>query len=386
MAPGLQNWRTLSLSFALRGLVVVSASWLLACEGGLGDETGGGGNGGSGSPGSGAGPSSGPVGGGPAAVECVHEGNGVDYAVGPGQAYASLNDVPSELLTGGDTIRVHYREEPYREKLMLGGQGTEDQPIRVCGVPGPNGELPILDGDGATTRPEADFPYDGHQERGVLVVGHRNGDPYEEMPGPFVIESLAVRGGRPSNEFTDAAGGTRVYSEAVAGIFVQRGEGITIRGCQVYDNANGLFVGTSGGEEGTYDVLIEANYVGGNGTPGSDRQHNVYNEASGVVHQFNYYAPLHPEAGGTNIKERSAGVVIRYNYVEGGSHLLDIVDAQEAKDWSVGQPEFHQTWVYGNVLWRPGLNGSAVHYGGDSEEYEDYRKGTLYFYHNTLCG
>lgn len=350
---------------------------LVACEGLLSD--GGGGSGGEGASGGGGGGAP-PL----PTIVCEHVGSGTDYEVGPGRPYETLAEVPTETLRGGDTIRVHYRPEPYREKVMLGGRGSEDQPIRLCGVPGPGGELPVLDGAGASTRPQSDFPYEGHQARGVLVIGHRNGDPYEEMPGPFVVETIAVTGGRPSNTFADVDGETQSYSEAVGGIFVQRARGVTIRGCDVYGNANGLFLGTSGGEEGTYDVLVEGNAVWGNGTPGSDRQHNVYDEANGIVYQFNYFGPPDPESLGTNVKDRSAGLVFRYNFVEGGAHLLDLVDTQEAKAWHVDLPAYHETFVYGNVLRSTGLTGSMIHYGGDSEEYELYRKGTLYFFHNTV--
>src|SRR5688572_507705 len=143
---------------------------------------------------------------GPMKIDCTHVGSGTDYAVGPGHAYETLGDVPFETLKGGDTVRVHHKEGAYHEKIMIGGQGSAEQPIRVCGVAGPNGELPILDGADATTRPGQDFPYDGHQVRGVVVAGHRNMDPYEEVPGPFLIEALAITGGRPDNQFTGTAG------------------------------------------------------------------------------------------------------------------------------------------------------------------------------------
>ncbi len=320
----------------------------------------------------------------PTKVECTHQGSGTDYPVGPGQTYASLGDVPFESLGPGDTVRIFHRPEPYREKLMIGGQGTADQPIRVCGFPSAEGDLPVIDGADATTRSSLDFPYDGHQVRGVVVIGHPNQAPYEETPGPIVLEGIAVTGGRPDNSFTDVSGNEQSYSDSVAGIFVQRGAGITIRGCQVYGNANGLFIGTSGGEEATRDVLLEGNAVSGNGTPGSDRQHNVYNEAIGVTYQFNHFGAPNPDSLAGNVKERSAGVVFRYNWVEGGGHLLDLVDAQEAKSTTVPLAEFHESFVYGIVFVRPGQDGSMIHYGGDSGLFENYRKGTLHFFHNTV--
>jgi hypothetical protein len=365
------------------GGIAASVGFAAGCDGDIGDSQEGGE---SAAGGSGAGNSvgGGPPVTGPVTIDCTHKGSGTDYAVGPGQAYASLGEVPTELLTGGDTIRLFYRPEPYREKIMIGGKGTPDQPIRMCGVAGPNGELPIVDGSGATTRPESDFPFEGHQERGVIVLGHRHEDVYDEEPGPFVLEGVAVTGGTPLNEFTDIVGTVQPYSTAAAGIFVQRGRGITIRGCEVFGNGNGLFIGTSAESDATYDVLLESNYVHDNGVPGSDKQHNLYNEAIGVVHQFNHYGAPRADSYAGNVKERSAGVVIRYNHIEGGTHVLDIVDAQEAKITTVPLDSFHETFVYGNIIQLKTLSGSMVHYGGDSGVFEDYRKGTLYFFHNTM--
>ena len=70
----------------------------------------------------------------------------------PGQAYEAIGDVPWDDLAAGDTVRIHWRDEPYREKFLLRGQGTEDAPIVVCGVAGPDGQLPIIDGENAITR------------------------------------------------------------------------------------------------------------------------------------------------------------------------------------------------------------------------------------------
>jgi hypothetical protein len=319
---------------------------------------------------------------------CTHTGSGSDYPVGPGQKFASLGDVPWENLGAGDTVRIFARAEPYHEKFMVGGVGRKDAPIRVCGVPGPSGELPVIDGDGATTRASLDFPYDGHQPRGLVIVGKKHGDPWKQQPEHIVIEGLEIRGAAPPRSFKDKTGKETPWPPLAAGIFVQRASHVVIRGCVVHDNGNGLFVGTGGGEELTRDVLIEGNYVYGNGSATDYYEHNVYNEASGVVYQFNRFGP--PRSGaqgvlGANIKERSADVVVRFNWIEDGAHLIDLVDSQEARDPNLADPKFHESWVYGNVLIRGEKpSGTMVHYGGDSGVLETYRKGTLHFFQNTV--
>jgi hypothetical protein len=346
--------------------------------------------------GTGSGPSGTGTGGGgggarpvdPAAVDCTHVGAGTDYQVGPGKAYENIGDVPFESLVAGDTVRIFWREQPYHEKMMISGVGTADQPIRVCGVAGPQGELPVIDGQNATTRPTLDFPFTGHQPRGLVIVGHPHDKPYDEQPTHIVIEALEIRNVSPENSFTDKAGQVQPFSGMAAGIFVQRADDLTIRGCDIHDNNNGMFMGSGGGAEMTERVLVEGNRIYQNGSLTDWYEHNIYNEVNGVIYQFNYLGE--PRAGqygvlGANIKDRSAGTVIRYNWIEDGGHLLDIVDAQEAQADTVGMPSFHETFVYGNVMIRSNMpGGSMIHYGGDSGIYANYRKGTLHFYENTV--
>ncbi|AUX49152.1 hypothetical protein SOCE26_106970 [Sorangium cellulosum] len=318
----------------------------------------------------------------PVNIACTHVGLGKDYQVGPEKEFETIGDVPFESLAAGDTVRIFWRPEAYHEKLMIGGQGTAEQPIRVCGVPGPRGELPVIDGEDATTRPELDFPFDGHQVRGLVAVGHKHDDDYELDPTHIVIEGFEIRNASPPYRFTDKSGNVVPYADNAAGIYVERGHHVTIRGCEVHENANGLFIGTAGGDILTRDVLIESNYIHDNGSLDSYNQHNVYNEASNVIYQFNRFGRTRGD-NGNNIKERSAGVVIRYNWIEDGAHLIDLVDAQEAPDL-IDLPSFHETFIYGNVLLRTGYQPSMIHYGGDSGQTEYYRKGTLHFFANTV--
>jgi hypothetical protein len=112
----------------------------------------------------------------------------------------------------------------------------------------------------------------------------------------------------------------------------------------------------------------------------------VYAQTLGITIQFNKFGRLHDGALGANIKDRSAGTVIRYNYVEGTVRLLDLVDAQDHVNFAKADPRYRQTFVYGNVLLSGPKDASAlIHYGGDTTGFEqNFRKGTLYFYNNTV--
>lgn len=305
---------------------------------------------------------------------------GTEYAVGPGQPYANINDVPWESLMAGDTVLIHWRAEPYFEKWVICRQGTEEAPITVRGVPGPNGELPIIDGNGASTRLALDY---WNENRGLIKVGGASIPP-DTMPRYIVIESLELRSARPPYAFTDDAGGTQSYVNNAAAVYVEKVEHLTIRNCVTHDCGNGIFIGSSD-EEPSRDILIEGNYIHSNGNVGSAFEHNTYTAAIDITYQFNRFGPLRAGTSGNNLKDRSAGLVVRYNWIEGGNRQLDLVDAEDSVQIR-NDPAYPTTHVYGNVLIELDADGNSqiVHYGGDSGSTDDYRKGTLYFYHNTV--
>src|SRR5262245_5968018 len=83
------------------------------------------------------------------------------YEVGTGLAYQSLGVVPWGQLAPGDTVNVHWRPEGYHELILLSSRGTEQAPIRVVGVAGPDGQKPVIDGAGATMSPTLRYAYEG---------------------------------------------------------------------------------------------------------------------------------------------------------------------------------------------------------------------------------
>ena len=302
------------------------------------------------------------------------------YEVGPGQPHGSIGAVPWESLAAGDTVLIHARPTPYAEKWVVNARGTESAPVTVRGVPDASGALPVIEGSGATTRPALDY---WNEERGVIKVGGSN-VPTDGTPAWVVIERLHVRGARPPARFT-GRGGDTAYGQNAAAIYVEKGEHVTIRGCVLEGNGNGLFVASA-----STDVLVEGNHIHGNGNAGSIYEHNSYTEALGITFQANRYGPLlsdasgNPLAGGNNLKDRSAGAVIRWNWIEGGNRALDLVDA-EGSAALVADPSYAVTRVYGNVLVEldDGLNSQVVHFGGDSGTTADYRP-ELHFWNNTV--
>ncbi len=298
------------------------------------------------------------------------------YEVGPGKTFAEAGQIAWESLLPGDTVLIHWRTNAYGAKWVLCRQGAADAPITIRGVPGPNGELPVIDGNGATTRAALNY---WNQPRGVIKIGGANVPP-DTTPRYITIENLDIRSARPPYSFSAANGTSTAYPNNAAAIYVETGEHITIRNCVLHDCGNGLFVAFQ-----ARDVLVEGNFIYDNGNVGSIYEHNSYTAATGITFQYNRYGPLRAGCSGNNLKDRSAGLVVRCNWIEGGNRQLDLVDGED--DPSIyTNPLYRQTFVYGNVLIEPDGAGNRqiVHYGGDSGATDIYRKGTLYFYHNTI--
>jgi hypothetical protein len=303
------------------------------------------------------------------------------YDVGPGQPYLSVGAVPWEALQGGDVVQIHWRAQPYNEKWVICIRGTAANPVVVRGVLGPNGERPVIEGNGATTRAQLTF-WAG--ARGVIVVGGAS-VPADTLPSWITIENLDISSAHPSYGFTDSSGVPRTYSDAASAIYIEKGDHVTVRNCVLRNSANGFFVASSDALASS-NITLETSYVYGNGIAGSVFQHNSYTAARGMLLQGNRFGALRSGANGNNIKDRSAGLVVRYNWVEGGNRELDLVEGEDSilirQD-----PQYRATYVYGNVLIEPAGDGNPqiVHYGGDHPGMEaDFRKGTLYFYNNTV--
>jgi hypothetical protein len=302
------------------------------------------------------------------------------FEVGTGKPYTSIGAVPWETLQAGDTVLIYWRATPYKEKWVIGRQGTAANPITVSGVAGPSGQLPVIDGNGATTRTALNY---WNEVRGLLKIGGSN-VPADTTPQYIVIEGLEFRSARPPYTFTAANGSTQSYVNNAASIYVEKGQHITIRNCVLDDSGNGLFIGSPEAQP-SRDFLIEGNYIHSNGNAGSAFEHNNYSAAIGILFQYNRFGPLRAGTSGNNLKDRSAGLVVRYNWIEGGNRQLDLVDAEDSVV-IVTDPSYRTTMVYGNVLIEPADDGNRqmVHYGGDSGTVGDYRKGTLHMYNNTL--
>ena len=297
------------------------------------------------------------------------------YNVGPGQTYGDPGQVPWENLESSTLVRIYYRDEPYRAKWVVSTAATAEKPLVIVGVPD-NGRLPVISGDGAVTRNSL---YYLNETRSVVKIGNYTGGGDNQRPAHVYLQNLEIRSGRPDYTFTDRFGSVRAFSANAAAVHIEEGDYITIQGYTLRDCGNGLF-----NSHLTSAILIRQNHIYDNGIENSIYEHNSYTESRGIVFEFNHYGPLRSGCLGNNLKDRSSGTVIRYNWIEGGNRQLDLVETDYTE--IADDPAYDATFVYGNILIEPDNAGNSqiLHYGGDGGDEAMYRQGTLYFYHNTV--
>lgn len=317
-------------------------------------------------------------------------------------------------LSAGDTVRIHYKETPYRKIIGLNNKGTAEQPITICGVKGPNGELPTISGQNAT--PVNGYLYGWGSSNigdyGLILIGRSAtaGDSWLHKAEHITIKNLKIEGAHASNSYTIPGTTPRSYVYGAAGIRVTNGNNISIIGCEITGNGNGIFLrGDDNSEDATItrNTLVEGNYIYENGNAGRNTEHNIYSQGVDPIFQYNRIGRMRPgapgtePAGGVSLKDRSSGTIIRYNWIESGARTLDLVEAEDAS-YVVDEPSYGNAYVYGNILINEIDDDDdyvsslrIVHFGADNfaddsngtctaSDPDICRTGTLYFYNNTV--
>jgi len=208
--------------------------------------------------------------------------------------------------------------------------------------------------------------------------------PPDTLPGHLVIENLEIRSGRPPFTFTNESGGIEPYVNNAAAIYVEKAEHLVIRNCVLHDSGNGLFIGAFDGA--TQDVLIERNFIHDNGIESSYYEHNTY--TGGTPHHL----PVQSRWAGCApaVRQQPQGPLGRADrplQLDRGRQPPARPGRRRGQPGAGQPPRLPATFVYGNVLIESdgqGQQPASVHYGGDSGTIDDYRKGTLHFFHNTV--
>lgn len=318
-------------------------------------------------------------------------GSHATYDVGPGQKLAELTDVPWLDLQAGDVVNIHYRPEPYRTKFGLRAQGTADAPVIINGVTSETCLRPVISGDKAVTARDARMAQFGKviEDAGIILIYKLPTDDRETYtPRHIVIQNLKLTGAKIGNRFVNMAGDEQTYSRFSAAIYAVRVHDLTVENCEITGNGLGVFTNTKGDtpQEYSANVIIRRNLLYQNGNPGSYTEHNLYVQARRALYEGNFIGQAY---GGSSLKDRSSGTVIRYNKILASARALDLVETEEEQFKVLQQdPLYPYAWVYGNLIINDssapiGFAVNVVHWGFDNS-IERGRNGVLFFYHNTL--
>jgi hypothetical protein len=339
------------------------------------------------------------------------------YDVGPGKSYTALAELPWSRLKGCDTVRIYPKagNAPYNE-MMLISAGTDlaraapNRFLRILGMPDPvSSALPIIDGSNATQTetlpgqaPRTLQYHDNGNSRalhklGLVMVGPQWGYGYNNGPAGYIaIENLDLRGARYDQPFTDGMTGLAdKYGSFTSCLYVEAAAHLVVKGNILHDCGNGLFINSKNGalQELSQDVLIENNRFYNNGNPpiagvtNGYHEHESYTEARDIIYQYNYFGDNLPGSFGDCIKDRSSGLVIRYNTLASNCAMrFNLEDSTGGAALISGDAGYATTYIYGNLIdvAATSSNTGLVFYGGDSGQTATYRHGVLYYYNNTM--
>lgn len=322
---------------------------------------------------------------------------GTLYEVGAGQAYTKLTDVPWQKLLPCDTVNIHWQPTPYKEITFLTNRGAANKFIRITGILGPNGERPVIDGNGATQKANLPFINPLFDKIGLFVISVPQGYTYGYKPGYIEISNLEIKNANQTNPITDTTGAASNWHKFASGIYIERGENIAIINCDIHDNGNGLFQNSKYDEQAqSRYLLVERNYLHDNGNAGSASEHNAYTEGVGTVYQYNRFGNVQAGSYGDNVKERSAGITFRYNFFEGGAFMIDLLDPQSNAAYEKIQKDVwgnllvNSVYIYGNTFFMhtepspTGWQHTVLGLGDGPYTWGNVRTGKIYFYNNTV--
>lgn len=326
-----------------------------------------------------------------------------DFRVGPGMEYTNISDVPWESLLPGDRVFIYWRATPYKEFISLTVRGTPSQWIEIIGVPNGSGQMPIMDGGGAVMSSSYNWS-SGFDGSGLIICTAKAGTTAGWKPGYIHIHGIKFQNVRSGFNFTNRAGTVSSWGTFVAPIVADGVDHLTVTGCEMASCGLGIFVNSTPQNERFQSrcLHIAFNYIYGSGNSGSASEHNCYTEAIGSIYEFNCIESLIPGSWGLLVKERSAGVIFRYNYFESATSSTSIIgmeDPDSNAPWesvqvdSLGESLMSKAFLYGNtfvltnVTLYDSTSPSIIAYGAGgvvTTANPHYRYGSLHVYNNVF--
>ena len=316
-------------------------------------------------------------------------GGGRTLEIGPGKTYTTIAASPlgQGTLQPGDTVKIYCNSSTlgvvdYAEAVLLLNRGTPSSPITILGIAdGGTGKLPIISAASAV----ATATLNGRSAlwgAGVFVIGRGGAQSSGYKPGHIIVKNLEMQDCYTGNSYT-TSGGSFSWGNTSAGIYINVGNDITIQNCIVQNNGNGIFAATQNTfDRHVTDLLISSNSIFGNSGTATPLSHNSYIEAVRVTYEYNSYGVTRTSSIGIGLKDRSSFAVLRYNKIQGGSHQIQLSDADNHHALARCLSDY--TPVYGNEVFTPPGNASTpIWVGGDLNDPTTERYG-FYVYHNTF--
>lgn len=347
---------------------------------------------------------------------------GTVYDVGPSQTFKTLASVPFPSMIAGSTVRLHNEDTTglnptaYHEYVQISQTGaTAAQPIRICGVPDSSGNLPVLDASGATGRSDDSTATVGSALLSVQSLAGTSVYPQYSGPAYIVVEGIKFQNAQAGESYTAPSGGSGTWSGTSAAIRLYQAHNFVAVGNDIANNGMGTysdFNAASGWGGSVLDVLWEGNHLHGNGSVGSSSSHQMNLQAWNEIVQFNRIESYPAGATGSNLKSRSLGTIVRYNFFgDGAARQIDMAEVQDSTAYmtfsgylhgypssfhdlnpsdaytanllAASQEQWNSHFVYGNIY--QNLSSYApFHFAYDTVGAEAARKGNLYWYNNTF--
>jgi hypothetical protein len=275
-------------------------------------------------------------------------------------------------------VSVDWQTTAYHDKVVISSSG-----VSLIGLPGPNGEKPVIDGDGAVEYAGDSLWSNQIWGQGVITIAPNGSAAYTAHVDNVTVANLALEHATRDYTFTAPWGEVMNYEWAAAGVAIYRGKSITIESCTIHDTENGIFgksYGYYGGD--LVNVWVAGNEIYNFGYPAADHYHGVYLEGIHTVYLFNWIHDQTLGSSGSAIKDRSDHPVIVYNRIDTGFHALDLVDPEDGAPTLCAQPDFGEVDVCGNIIDNTQAT-TIIHFGGDTGVSQDYQT-RLIFWNNTV--
>lgn len=321
--------------------------------------------------------------------------NARDFEVGPGKTWA-YHELPTEYFLPGDRVFLSWDGvNPIQTLISFSSRGREDAWIELIGVRHANGSLPVIDGAGAACIP-TDRYFDANEGTAAIsfmpLPTGMDGQAQGAKPGYIHVHGLEITNFHPSKSFTRRNGSTSAYGDFAAAFYGRGVDFLCLSGNKLHHNGNGLFINSTNEERfQTRGLHVLGNWVYDNSALASSHTHNAYTEGIATIYEYNYFERVLTGSYGDTIKERSTGLVMRYNFIKTSANAISLRDpSSEGNGYyertmrdSFGELMVQSAFVYGNTFVVEQDTPNAVIGTGDGFG-DQAREGNLYFYSNVV--